>query len=102
MGTVIPLDDHAREALDEYVSATAVMDEASQRRDKARATLIEFFMAHDADTGTVDERPLVRLLTFDRTDLNVTELKRQAPYMYRRFERVTTVRQLRMLAGGTS
>ena len=95
MGTLIPLDDYAQQALTAYLEASRTEAEAKAARQKARDELLSFFRLHEADTGTVNDIPVCRLVRADREIIDVDKMKHEEPYVYRRFLRLSTAYYVR-------
>jgi len=95
MGTLVSLDGYTQDQLASYNAACEAVREAVAIRDKARAAVIAYLRVNDGNVGTIDGRPVCRLIYFDRVTLDTTALKVEEPFTYRRYSRVTTVEQLR-------
>jgi hypothetical protein len=95
MGTLIPLDDYAQQALTTYLEASQAELEAKATRRKARDELLAFFRLHDADTGTVDDKPVCRLVVSDREIIDTERIRHEEPFLYRRFLRLSTAYYIR-------
>lgn len=99
MGTLIDLDDYAREQWDTFCRATEEMNDAKVRREKAKEALFTFFEAHDADTGVIENRPAVRYERTDRHVIDTERLRKEAPFLYRQYAKISTARYLRTVDG---
>lgn len=93
----VPLDAYAREALDSYTQASEQIDQWSEVKAKARDMLVTYLRHHNADVGTIEGHPLIRLVAFEQLRLDSTALKEAEPYTYRKFLRRVAVEQLRLL-----
>lgn len=98
----IPLDEYAEECFRSYVDSAYDMEEARQRKDKARDALIAFFASNEAEIGTIEGKPVVRVIRSDREVCDVGRLKREEPFTYRRFVKVSPVAFIRLVDGRRS
>jgi len=93
--TSVELDEYAGQAWRDLLDARAAETEAKARVAKAHQTVLDFLLRAGEDVGTIDGRPAVRLVEFDRETVDTTRLRQERPYLAREYTRATTVRQLR-------
>lgn len=95
----IALDDFAQQALAEYLDAQRTEAEAKARRLKARDILLDVFRLHDAEIGTVNDKPACRLVRSDREIVDTDRLRDEQPYTYARYRKMSTAYYVREIRG---
>lgn len=94
--STVELTPDAASALNRYIDALNAVEEAHERREKARSDLLSFLAVHNATLGTVDGRPVIQASHYDRETVDTQRFRTEEPFMYRRFTKLTRVEALRL------
>jgi hypothetical protein len=95
----VPLDDYAQRQYAAYLEAVRERREAQERERKARDAVIMHLQLHMANVGTVDDEPVVRLLTSHPETIDVERLRTEEPFLAQRFARTGETHRLYPIGG---